>query len=117
MRSVRFLAPHTDRRSALWALNGPPIGIALVRDLTYPAACVYVSVRREKYTRFPRSWCCRWKNQDDVPIPARSRDLLSQWMLHTNSTVAFFASHLTDSCRSEITDCGVMLLNCPEQSH
>ena len=40
--------PKMDLKSALWALNGPPIGIALVRDDTCPEACVYVSVKSEK---------------------------------------------------------------------
>ena len=31
IKSMRFLAPQTDRRSALWALKGPPIGMAHVR--------------------------------------------------------------------------------------
>ena len=32
IRSTLVLAPHTERKSALCALNGPPIGIAPVRD-------------------------------------------------------------------------------------
>ena len=40
IKFVRFLAPHMERRCALWALNGPPIGIASVIDHTCPEACV-----------------------------------------------------------------------------
>ena len=39
IKYVHFLAPYMERRSALWALNGP-IGIAPVRDHTCPEACV-----------------------------------------------------------------------------
>ena len=48
IKSVHFLAPRMDLKSALRALNSPPIGIALVRDHTCAEACVYVSVKSEK---------------------------------------------------------------------
>ena len=114
IKSVRCLAAQMDLRSALWALNGPPMGIAPVRDHTLPEACVYVSVSSEKYTRFSRSWWRRWVNLLVVPIPARSRDLLSRWMLHISSFAfhrRFLDNHLTDAVRSDITDWGVTLLN------
>ena len=47
IKSVRCLAAQMDLRSALWALNGPPMGMAPVRDHTLPEACVYVSVNSE----------------------------------------------------------------------
>ena len=78
IKSVRCLAAQMDLRSALWALNGPPMGMAPVRDYTCPEGCVYVSVNSEKYTRFSRSWWRRCVNLLDVPIPARSSDLLSR---------------------------------------
>ena len=48
IKSMHFLAPQTDRRSALWALKGPPIGMAPVRAQNFPDAWAYVSVRSEK---------------------------------------------------------------------
>ena len=48
VKSMRFLAPQTDRRSALWALKGPPIGMAPVRAQIFPDAWAYLSVSSEK---------------------------------------------------------------------
>ena len=36
MRSTRCFAPHMERRSTLWALNRPPIGMAPVQDQILP---------------------------------------------------------------------------------
>ena len=120
IRSTRFLTPQTDRRSALWALNGPPMGMAPVRAQIWPDACVYVSVNNEKYTRFSSSVWGRCVERLDVPRPARSSFLLSRRILQTIS-VAFqrrrCASHATDSDRSCIIVVGFMSLNWPEQSH
>ena len=78
IKPVRCLAAQIDLRSALWALNGPSMGMAPVRDHTCPEAYVYVSVNSDKYTRFSRSWWRRCVNLMDVPIPARSSALLSR---------------------------------------
>ena len=118
--STRFLAPKPDRRSALWALNGPPIGMAPVRAQMWPDAYVYVSVNSEKYTKFSSSMRGRCVNRLDVPFPARSGFLLS-WCILQNVSVAFqrrcCANHATNSDRSCITVEGVILLNWPEHSH
>ena len=66
IRSFRCFAPHTDRKSVLWALNGPPMGMAPVRDQIFPYACVWVSVSSEKKTRFLSCMWGRWVKRLEV---------------------------------------------------
>ena len=102
--------------------EGPPIGIAPTRDLTRPAACAKVFVNNEKQTRFSRFWCFIRKNCEDVPTPALSSDLLLLLLLldapyYFLGVRRLWDGQLTDFNNSDMMDCGVTLLNCPEQSH
>ena len=78
-----------------------------MRAQIWPDALVYVSVSKEKYTRFSSFVWGRCVKRLEVPRPARS-----------SFFVAFqrrrCASHATDSDKSCITVVGFILLNGPE---
>ena len=120
IQPVCFLAPHIERRSALWALAH------------WDCACSCVSMEHPPRQQVTGQGGDGNVQQIHTPPAPRSRKpgvlFTFDRHLHTGPRAGMvtnrrafhqrlLASHLTDSVRSDITDWGVPLLNWPEQSH